>query len=295
MFEHISTRELQRRADNIVEGHKAAFANGLKPQEIKQLRANHPWEYQDVLLVYLGLKPAAGFIDPVLKVYVTDQNDYLPFLPGQLDDTQRLLSCTKRAHLWNTGLTTQIISSQTPLLERLINEKGSIDPFFRDPSLPAFAEFLHKLGTMHTRSSMTIEGFLYGYPKTAVLAAFDNYRRLGNSIINARTRAIRTKIPTTLPQSFNLASFYENRGFRNEVIRIASNFSWPEDPELLNFLRATRIARVPGFPYFTVGDMTNQEEKQLRFLYESSQIEPKLDKLLKVKSLPKTLPHHHPA
>lgn len=279
-----SYKGLQIQADNIIDGLKQAFSNGLKPDRIRQVRNDHGKYHQDLMLVYLGLKPTAGFIDEVLEAYSPFKMDYLRYLPKECQTAPILYDLDKKK-VWNAKLASLVIKSNLTTTASMIYENPELGMVIDTSFTPGFSTFLHGIGTGEIRGkdTMILEGLLYGYPKEAAEFFARGYYVIGDSIAELEAMARANKIPTSLKSEFRVEDFFANRGFRNEVLRLAKMTSWEKDPENLKILKEARKARIPGTPYITIGDETSQNEKTLTTLYRASQIEEKLDVLLKVK------------
>lgn len=268
---------LQVRSDCIIAGYQKMILNGLSADNIRAAVFQDSQAHQDMFQVYLGLKPAAGFLSGIFRTYLPSADiDYLSSIRTDVDVVHN-----PRGYIWNPQAIENLLFD--PRLMRFTNyvfDKPEFAKISASPYEVGFGDFFHLFSHKNSRGSETVlEGVLYGYP----LGDAIDFARLQGRVVGAALRieeeAKRRGLEIHLPEQYNFRGLVTDQdGIKSELLRLASEVGF-EDTEVLEYIRVMRLSQVPGFPYITTGTVTAEEGERSR-LYNRSKLDEKLALLL---------------
>ncbi len=282
-----ATETLQRKAGVLVQTLDTSMWEGqLDPRLVRSFQSGAARTHQDLLLVYLGLKPAASLL--TVEVYGRNESfyrdnysihDYMLRFPlaAQGGSDLRVVYAEEFTGdilaVWNPGTVTLAIRRNPDVFRSV-----TISPEDSSFGYLFYSFARHPTGPFEDR----IYGLLVGIPRDDVerFAAYDE--PLYELCSDLETLAQREGLVL-----FNQNSLltppaqvgYNADGVRDRVVTFVEQRGIEVDPKLMNYIRQIRPAEVPGFRYVTTGPLSDHE-RQLTQAWESSQIDQKLEALL---------------
>lgn len=266
---------LQSRSDAIIASYRKMFDAGLSPDTLRAIEAEYPREHRDMLQVFLGLKPVAGFLQTVIPRFLQEDN-YLSFFPGERQLGIEVMSDVNGC-VWNPKQVEKIFrDTKNREAVLAVNSFGEI-PHPRSMFFSQFLAFVSRpdIG----EQPIFLAGLLYGYPRRSSLL-FSKYRGLVLDAVGVvAEKAAQKGLQHSLPDTTSIAAVVENReGLRDEFMRVANLVGFQERA-VIAYIESLRYSQTPGFPYVTSGPVTREETSWIQ-LYNASGLERKLTNLL---------------
>lgn len=287
---------LQIRSDAIIASMQHMVEAGLKPENILELERQRPTDHRDFLMLYLGLKPYANFLDAVVDCY----DGYFDLFPGSLQTGVQVTiprDIEKYCDAWNYPLLKSVLSeiSDDLLVFPLCTIHGPLDDMQENARLklswlmntpadnndPEFfvRVFIREFVNSRTYPNFPLEAVVFGYPVVAGELFGKNHLVMIEEADRLWRQAEEDGMQLELECPTAPLHLTQNRdGCRTEFVMLAEKLGC--DPNLLDFVKHMRSADVPGYPYLTSGDLTKDEECRLTELYGSSALDGKLKNFL---------------
>lgn len=272
---------LRERAETISNGLSDAVKNGLDldllrylESEVKEGHERH----RDLLMVHLGLKPMASYLESVLAIYQSAP-DYLPYLQS---NNLGLNIIAEGDTVWNIGWEQELLNENQDLLSAIrsqLPESKNYPTYPRHGSFKKFVDFLSEQD--EPKEAIALEGVLLGYPREAAFR-FGAYYLSLSSLKNHVGNFLKNQgINSRLQNPMSLQSLVKNEyGAMDELLETLDRLPRKIPDWLDEVIRNIRLAEVPGTQYFTFGADTEKDEKALTDAYEASGMEEKLLNIL---------------
>lgn len=278
-----TTEILVGRTDVLISALDTAIREGnLDPNLVRSLKSGAPRVHDDLVMVYLGLKPSAVLIWYEVTLYHGSfyrdgyrAINYLKHFP--ISDLEggnfgvALISDDRAevASYWNQ-----------PVVEKVVrNNPDVFEGEFDYSNAQTLAEELAYFQSVDTNPDEgRIFGLLLGFPRSAV-ESLARYAEVVVAICEARKHKDL--------QFFNSESekmpfgqiLYNENGARDRLVAFLEASEFRVDPGVLDYIRSLRPAEVPGYRYATTGPISDHET-QLTAAWEASGVDAKLEALL---------------
>lgn len=266
---------LQQRAGMYIEGIQNLLKSGWPTSSLRRLleEPRPKAKHEDIMLVYLGLKPTAPDVKEVSKI-LGPRRLLIPVLsePDKIKFERSLDGFV----VWNPYLVQEVTDRNSDLVSQFTPEK--YNPFNHHNFYNFVREFFRR---GQPRRENILEGLLCGIPRPEaekfadfIIIAPTMTRDLWNL---AKREELLTEIQA--PQDIR-PLFNETDPLRQKILFLAENLSTPILDERLqhyiHYIKNFRRANVPGFRFVTVLEDTQQYETQLTELFLSSGINQRL-------------------
>lgn len=279
----VSAEVLQQRADTIIIGMRRAVDNGMDPQSFRYLEEEpYSRKHRDLVQVYLGIKPCATHLLEVLDYYdidglsPRDDTRYLNHFPKTKDTGVTVLVDSLSCSIWNP-----------PLVEEVLDEHRDLKAMV--PVSPsdwlAFGNLLESFYSCTTDADVLLHGVMLGYPRSAV-EMFTKYYGVavddGQQIWKlAEAKGIIPQAPEPTSVLFDLHGMFgiHEPLIRDEFVRLAVLAGYPK-ADVVNYIQGLRAADIPGWQFFTSGNVTLAEEKRTRDQFAASWFDDKYTRFL---------------
>lgn len=281
-----SKESLQRKTAALIQRLDTGIReNTLDPHLVRSLKAGAPNTHDDLMLVYLGLKPVASML--CIETYGFNQAFYdagHSIEEYQIHIPRKAEGGTNLHVLYDREFTDDILSVWNPQAARAVIQNNP-DVFTRDydPELPEFAYMLESFARRTTSPSEDrIYGLLLGMPKEAVelfAQHFDNLETLCQQLKqDAAKQGVKLFNKNSLMAKAGQVVFNENDA-KNKAAAFIRKKGYEVDEKLFAYLQNCRPAEIPGFKYTTVGPLSKHEQ-QLTQAWQASGMDQGLEALL---------------
>jgi hypothetical protein len=273
-------RNLQIRADAVVEGHKQAFERGLNPESVLTLRYQNPWSFEDFLLLQLGLKPASVLLTNVAFTYLDGKNYLDCFKAVRESGVSVNFSPYDPSIFWNPQLTRKVLRENEDLFEKAKQDVPDLMYWDATPEMDEFSYLLGFISSPQSPLSSTImAGVLHGFPRRASEAFAEHYRNITPAIAWTIQKAMNQGQEFDLSQTIGVRTLCTDPEFRDRITSMARLFGHPNE-RLIQYMAKIRYADIPGTPYVTSGNINRGAEMELKKAFQTSKVALKLDRLL---------------
>lgn len=266
---------LKHRAGLYIEGIQKILQTGWPVNNLRRLleepkpKARH----EDIMLVYLGLKPAAPNVDEASKV-LGPKRLLIP-TPSEPDKIEIKRSLDGFI-VWNPYLVKEIIDQNSDLVAHLSPEK--YDPFNHGNFYTLTRELFQR---NHARRENILEGILCGIPRKEA-ERYADFAAIAPTVTrDLWSLAEQIDLPTETPAPRDLRPLFDAEDpLRQKIIFLAEGVNVPASDErfhnYIQYIKNFRRADVPGFRFVTVLESTRQYEAQLTDLFLKSGINQRL-------------------
>lgn len=276
---------LSRRADIIVSSLGVGIEQGtLSPDTITTLMQQVTDEHNDLLQVFLGIKPMATHLS-FMAFHTSDfyQKDftfknYLSHFPRMALTGVPVAASTENyfddvLSVWNPLMVNDLLASNADLIPP---SAANIDA--RDPSFGSYIEYLSGVGTF--ASEQILQGVLLGYPRSDSESYVTYYPKLEVLFEQARQASGAEGQPLFMNEETTpLQQLFMDQGNTHaKLLFLARKIGCADD--LFTYLQSLRRAQVPGFGFLTSGETTRGFEERQMEDWNASGIEHKLTNLV---------------
>lgn len=268
---------LQARADAIITSYQRMIGAGLPVDGLRAMERQYPREHRDMLQVFLGLKPVAGFLkDAVLPFFLKDDN-YFRFMPTERGIGIYVMADT-RGCVWSPAMVEKIgrdRKNEALIRQLLIQNVG-----FANPYSPSFCPFFQELSSSSIGQAGTaLAGQMYGFPRSASSTFASNLMRVHDAKNKIREKADQWRIDHSISPGLSIQGIIEDKKKKNELLSLAVRVGF-DDAEILRYIGNMRYSDTPGTPYVTDEPTISKYERDWMKRYNSSGIDRKLARLL---------------
>ncbi|OGK39830.1 hypothetical protein A3F34_02900 [Candidatus Roizmanbacteria bacterium RIFCSPHIGHO2_12_FULL_44_10] len=278
-----STEVLTGKTEALVASLDSAMREGnLDPKLVRSLKSGAPRIHDDIILTYLGLKPATALVWYELDLHNEEfyaqgylAQTYVKHFPtaaqGGTDIVIDLVPDDRAdiASLWNQEAIEAVVASHPDVF---IGEVDYTDPSFLAEELAYF-----QCNNTSPEEDL-IFGLLLGFPRSAVEPFAEHCPQIIAICEVRQSKDTRFFNRESTRSPLGQIKYNEN-GARDRLTAFLEASEFRVDPALLNYISRMRPAEVPGFRFATTGPIS-EYEKQLTATWEASGVNAKLERLL---------------